>query len=102
MLRNRNLKRLALEFSIILAFLPSSAVARASDEAASESASTPAKPRPDNISESAESQPEVAATTTPVAALQLALQQLRETVEEQSARLAKQTQELESERGGIL
>ena len=101
MLRNRNLKRLALEFSIILAFLPSSAVARASDEAASESASTPAKPRPDNISESAESQPEVAATTTPVAALQLALQQLRETVEEQSARLAKQTQELESERASI-
>ena len=102
MFRNRNLKRLALEFSIILALLTSSAVARASDGAASEPASVSAEPRPaSNISEPAESQPKAAAMTAPVAALQLALQELRETVEEQSTQLAKQAHELESERASI-
>jgi hypothetical protein len=101
MYRSKSPKRMAAEFLIVLAFLIPSAVSRAGDEAASVSANDLAKSRPaGNIPELAGKQPDAPAATPP-APLLLELQQLKETVEGQSARIAKQTQELESERASI-
>ena len=76
MFRSKSLKRVAIESLILLAFIMPSAAARAGEE----TTVTPA---------------------TPPAPLLLELQQLKETVEGQSERIAKQTQELESERAVI-
>jgi Putative porin len=76
MFRSKSLKRMAVESFILLVFIMPSAVARAGEE----TTATPA---------------------APPAPLLLELQQLKETVEGQSERIAKQTQELESERAVI-
>jgi len=95
------LKRIAAHFLIISIFIIPSTAARAGDDVALTPASGSAESHPaSNVSEPAVSQPN-ASSVTPLAPLLLELQQLKETVEGQSERIAKQTQELESERAGV-
>ena len=101
MFRSKSTKRMPVESLIVLAFLMPSAILRAGDEAAPVSANDPAVSRPaGNLPELPGKQPDVPAAIPP-APLLLELQQLKETVERQSARIAEQTQELESERSSI-
>jgi Putative porin len=101
MFGNRKLNHLAVVLSIVLAFLMPSAVMQAGDGTASEPERSSAESRPGGtISTPAESQPNASAVTL-LAPLLLELQQLKETVEGQSARIAKQSQELDSERASI-
>jgi hypothetical protein len=101
MSRSKSLKRIGVEFFIVLAFIVPSAAARAGDDATTTSASGSAESRPaSNVSAPAESQPNASAAA-PLASLLLELRQLKETVEGQSERIAKQTQELESERAAV-
>jgi hypothetical protein len=77
------------------------AAARTEEDAAAAPASAAAKSQPDDkISAPAGGEPN-APSAAPLAPFLLELQQLKETVEEQSERIAKQTQELESERAAL-
>jgi hypothetical protein len=101
MFRKRGLNRLAVESSIVLAFLIPSTVLRSEDKAASGPGNAPVQARTaGNISADAETQPNEP-SANPLPPLLLELQQLRAAVEGQSARIAKQTEELESERASI-
>lgn len=101
MLRIKSPKRLAVEFLIVLAFILFSAAARARAEDSVTTASDSTESRPaGNASAPAERQPN-AQSATPLAPLLGELQQLKETVEGLSERIANQTQELESERAAI-
>ena len=102
MVGSRSLKQVAVEFFTILAFILPYATARAGEGTTVSSAKVPAESRPaSDISTPTESQPN-ASSAAPLAPLLLELRQLKETVEGQSERIAKQTQELESERAAIL
>ena len=101
MFGHKSLKRMAIEFFIVLAFVIPSAAAGAGDGAAVAPASGSAESRPaGNISAPAGNQLN-ATSATSLAPLLIELQQLKETVEGQSERIAKQTQELESERAAV-
>ena len=101
MFRSESLKGLAVQSFIFLAFSMPSVAARAGEADAVTPASTVAESRPaGNASAPAEGRPD-APMATPLARMQLELQQLRETVEGQSERIVKQAQELESERAAV-
>ena len=101
MSRNKNLNRLAVALLFVLGSAMTPAVARAGEGAGVAPTTDPAESRPtSNVSAPAKSQPN-ASSATPVAPLLLELQQLKETLEGQSERIAKQTQELESERAAL-
>ncbi len=100
MLRNKSLKRMAVDFFIVVSSIMPSAATRAGEGATVTPASGSAETRPaSNVSATAESQPN-ASSATPLAPLH-ELQELRKIVERQSERIAKQTQELESERAAV-
>lgn len=101
MLRSKSLKRMAVNVFIVLASTMPSAVASTGEGAAVTPASGSAESRlASTVSAPAKSQPN-ASSAMPLAPLLLELQQLKETVEGQSERIAKQTQELESERAAL-
>ena len=101
MVSSKSLKQVAVEFFIILAFIVPFATARAGEGTTMTSAKGSAESRPaNNVSAPAESQPN-ASSAAPLTSLLLELRQLKETLEGQSERIAKQTQELESERAAI-
>lgn len=101
MFRSESLKGIALKIFIVLAFVRPSAAAPTGEGDTLASASGPAEPRPAlNVSAPAESRPN-APSAPPLARLLLELQQLKETVEGQSERIAEQAQELESERATV-
>ncbi len=101
MSRNKNLNRLAVALLFVLGSAMTPAVARAGEGAGVAPTTDSAESRPtSNVSAPAKSQPN-ASSATPVAPLLLELQQLKETLEGQSERIAKQTQELESERAAL-
>ena len=101
MLRSESLKGIALRIFIVLAFIGPSTAARAGegDKLASTSDSAESRPAP-HVSAPAESRPN-APSAMPLPPLLLELQQLKETLEGQSERIAKQAQELESERAAV-
>ena len=101
MLRSKSLKRMAGTFFVVLTSIIPSAITRAGEGAAVTPANGSAESgSAGNIPAPAESQPN-ASSAAPLAPLLLELQQLKETVEGQSERIAKQTQELESERAAL-
>ena len=101
MVSSKSLKQVAVEFFIILAFIVPFATARAGEGTTVTSAKGSAESRPaSDVSAPAESQPN-ASSAAPLTSLLLELRQLKETLEGQSERIAKQTQELESERAAI-
>jgi hypothetical protein len=103
MFRSTSLKqnKIVVNFYVLLAFIMTSGVACAGEEATVMSASGSAAPRPaGNISAPTGSQPNESSATS-LAPLLLELQQLKVTVEGQSVQIAKQTQELETERAAI-
>jgi len=101
MFRGSSPKRIAVNVFIVLALIISSASARAGEGETALPASSATGSRPaSDVSAPAASQPN-APTAAPLAPLLLELQQLKETVEGQSERIAKQSQELESERAAV-
>jgi len=101
MFRNASRKRLAVKFLIVLGFILPSAAARAGEgDVATPASSSAETPTAGNVSAPAK-RPLNGPPATPLAPLLLELQQLKETVEGQSERIAKQTQELESERVAV-
>jgi len=101
MFRSESLKGIALKIFIVLAFIGPRATARAGEGDTPASASASAESHPAlNVSAPAESRPNSPAAT-PLPPLLLELQQLKETVEGQSERIAKQAEELESERAAV-
>jgi hypothetical protein len=101
MFRSESLKGIALKIFIVLAFIGPPATARAGEGDTPASASASAESHPAlNVSAPAESCPNSPAAT-PLPPLLLELQQLKETVEGQSERIAKQAEELESERAAV-
>ena len=101
MFRGSSPKRMAVLFSIGLAVTMSSSTAHARERDAVAPPNKSAESRPaSNFSEPVESQP-VTSSAIPVAPLLVELQQLKQTLEGQSERIAKQSQELESERAAL-
>src|ERR1700730_8954187 len=101
MVSSKSRKQVAVEFFMMLAFIVPFATARAGEGTTMTSAKGSAESRPaSDVSAPAESQPN-GPSAAPVASLLLELQQLKETVEGQAERIAKQTQELEFERAAI-
>ncbi len=102
MFRRESLKKMAVQLFIFLAVSMSSVAARAGEGDAVTPASGAAESPPGgNASAPAESRPDVPAPT-PLARMLTELQQMRETVQGQSEKIAKQAQELESERAAVL
>jgi hypothetical protein len=101
MSRSKNLNRLAVALLFALGSAMPPAVARAGEGAAVAPTTDSAESCPtSNVSAPLETQPSPSSATL-LAPLLLELQQLKETVEGQSERIAKQTQELESERAAL-
>ena len=102
MLKIYSLKEMAVRLSVIFGFAVLSAIACTAQDEAVLAASGSTDPRPPSkaLLPGAGSEPGAASSAT-LSSLLLELQQLKDTVEGQSERIAKQNEELESERANL-
>jgi len=101
-LRSYSLRRMAVRLLVIFGFAVLSAIACPAQDEAVLAAGGSIEPRPAGkaLLPGAGDEPG-ASSSVPLSTLLLELQQLKETVEGQSERIAKQTEELESERANL-